>query len=349
MRSSDAASRRRGRRDGRAPPAVDVARIVAHGRQRAVRAADWPRGLADHRSDAIAACRKARTARRRSAATARRQPCRAVERPDRAPSTVRDPDAPGVELGAQRREVRLVGERDVEGVAVDRPQLGQGQPDRLDRLHVLLGQRDVGDRRVVRVERDRHAGPVEAGERVGGHATARSRPASSRSGTGRASRRRAMSSAHSAGSSTAPGPCAIRSGSTASARRTCAAPPHSPAWSVIRRPPARAASNGARVDQRIREGLLGTGQVPAGQPLVAEPGRGLGQGRRCRRVVRAQRRADEPDDRPGPRRAPSRAPRADGRDPVGQRQPAARRGAAGPSGSRRSGRRRPPWSRPARP
>ena len=53
---------------------------------------------------------------------------------------LRDPRRPRVERGAQRREGRLVGEGDVERVAVDRPQLGQGQPDRLDRADVLLGQ-----------------------------------------------------------------------------------------------------------------------------------------------------------------------------------------------------------------
>ena len=102
------------------------------------------------------------------------------------------------------------------------------------------------------------------------------------------------------------------------------------------------------VDERVRERRLGAGQVPAGQPLVAEAGGGLGEADVRLGVVRAQRRADQPDDRPGPMRARPAAPATDGRDPVGQRQPAARRGAAAPSGSRRSGRRRPPSSRPAR-
>ena len=54
---------------------------------------------------------------------------------------------------------------------------------------------------------------------------------------------RAASSAHSAGSSTATPPCAMRAGCTSSARRTCAAPPHSPACNVMASPPARAMSN----------------------------------------------------------------------------------------------------------
>ena len=70
---------------------------------------------------------------------------------------------------------------------------------------------------------------------------------------------RAMSSATSDGSSIASGPWAIRSGSTARARRTWAAPPHSPAWRVIRRPPARAASKaGAKVS--------GSGTAPRHRP-----------------------------------------------------------------------------------
>ena len=45
---------------------------------------------------------------------------------------LRDPGAPRRELGPQRRQVLLVGERHIQGVAIDRPQLRQGQPDRLD-------------------------------------------------------------------------------------------------------------------------------------------------------------------------------------------------------------------------
>ncbi len=58
----------------------------------------------------------------------------------RGGSQLRPPDGPGGELGTQRREVDLVGEGDVERVAVDRPQLGDGQPDDLDGPAVLLGQ-----------------------------------------------------------------------------------------------------------------------------------------------------------------------------------------------------------------
>ena len=90
---------------------------------------------------------------------------------------------------------------------------GTVSPIGLDRADVLLGQGDVGDGRVVGAERDRHAGPMEAGQRMRRDATARSRPASSRWDTGRGSLPRAISSTHRAGSSMAPGPWAIRSGS----------------------------------------------------------------------------------------------------------------------------------------
>ena len=204
---------------------------------------------------------------------ARRSPGRSV-----LVAQLRDPGAPRRELGP-RSGARSASSAKATSSACRSiaHSSGSGQPDGLDGVDVLLGQRDVRDRRVVRVERDRHAHPMEPGERVGRDATARSRPASSRSGTGPGSRRASTSSAHSAGSSMAPGPWAIRSGSTASARRTCAAPPHSPAWSVIRRPPVAGGLERRGVEQRIRVGRLGSGEVPAGQALVAEPGRGLGE------------------------------------------------------------------------
>ena len=55
----------------------------------------------------------------------------------------------------------------LEGAPIDRPQLRQRQPDPLDGALVLLGQLDVGHRQVVGRERDRHAGAVQPGERVG--------------------------------------------------------------------------------------------------------------------------------------------------------------------------------------
>ena len=267
--------------------------------------------------------------------------------PARCAASSGTPVAPGRERGPQRRQVVLVGERDVERVAVDRPQLGHGQPDRLDRVEVLLGQRDVRDRRVVGAERDRdarraRAGPAGARPRDGTIPACQFEVGQRSSVT-----RRAMSSAHSSGSSTAPGPWAIRSGSSASARRTWHAPPHSPAWTVIRRPPARAASNAAAW-------ASGSGNAASG-PARSQPVRPWSRKRAAVSasvtfavgVVRAQRRRDEPDDGPVPVRRVLRAA-ADRGDPVGQRRARPRRGAAAPSGSRRSGRRRPPWSRPAR-
>ena len=116
---------------------------------------------------------------------------------------------------------------------------------------------------------------------------------------------RARSSAHSSGSSMVPGPWAMRSGSTARARRP-----------APRRPTPRHASSGAGWRERSYARAwssgsgnagLGTGQVPAGQALVDEPGRGLGQLHVALRVVRAQCRRDEPHDRAGPG-GPARAP-----------------------------------------
>ena len=188
---------------------------------------------------------------------------------------------PGIERVAQRREVDLVGERHVERVTVDRPQLGQGQPDRLDRADVLLGQGDVGDRRVVRAQRDRDARPMEPGQRMrrdGRHdpgLPVRGRAQVEASRRGRSARR------------TAPGrrPRPVRGrsapGPRASARRTCAAPPHSPAWRVIRRPPARAASNARGVGQRIREA------PPRDRPGPSRSGPRRGTGRRSRPARRS--------------------------------------------------------------
>ena len=116
---------------------------------------------------------------------------------------------------------------------------GSVTPKPLHHPRVLLGQGDVGDRQVVGVERDPDAGSGEPPERVGGVGRddarlqvgggAQVEPCPAR-----------ISSATSDESSIASGPCAIRSGSTASARRTWAAPPHSPAWSVTCSPMARA-------------------------------------------------------------------------------------------------------------
>ena len=73
-----------------------------------------------------------------------------------------------------------------------------------------------------------------------------------------------------------------------------------------------------RVGQGIREGRLGAGQVPAGQALVAEASRRLGEPHVRLGIVRAQRGADQPDDGPGPRGGLART-RAHGRDPLVQR------------------------------
>ena len=110
------------------------------------------------------------------------------------------------------------------------------------------------------------------------------RPASSRSGTGRASTPRSRSSAHSAGSSTAPGPVGdplrVHRERAADLRRAA------PLAGVERDPQAA----GPRRLERARRGAAGSGkrrlrpgEVPAGQALVAESGRGLGKDRRSRR------------------------------------------------------------------
>ena len=246
-------------------------------------------------------------------ATARRQPAGpGWTRPRRR-------TRPGV--GCERR---LVGEGDVEGVPVDRPQLRRASARSASSAFAYSSERrDVGDRRVVGDQGDRHARAGAAAPADGRRATATMPACQFEVGQRSSVTPRADSSAQSAGSSIAPGPWAIRSGSIASARRTCAAPPHSPAWSVIRRPPARAASNARGVEQRVREAPPRAGEVPAGQAA----GRGSGRAVSARldvgrRVVRAQRGADEPDDRARSAPRAAAAPAHDRRDPVGERQAA---------------------------
>ena len=106
---------------------------------------------------------------------------------------------------------------------------------------------------------------------------------------------RAISSRQRSGSSIALGPWAIRSGSTASARRTWAAPPHSPAWTVTCRPPSRATANAAAC--RVGSGNASSGPARSQpvRPSGAEPDRRLGERDVVARVVRAHRRADQAD------------------------------------------------------
>ena len=156
--------------------------------------------------------------------------------------------------------------------------------------------------------------PVEARERVVGDRgddaglPVRGRAEVERDAAARSARRRAS------GSSIAPGPWAIRSGSTASARRTCAAPPHSPAWTVMRRP-----AGPGGLERRAR-GASGSGIAPPrGRRGPSRSARRRGTAAAVSasstfalRVVRAQRRADQPDLDAGPRR---RVPRAARRPP----------------------------------
>ena len=119
----------------------------------------------------------------------------------------------------------------------------------------------------------------------------------------------------------APGPWAILSGSTARARRTCVGA--APLAGVDGDPQAALTGRleGCRVEHRIGVGLLGSGQVPAGQPVIAEL---HGHPRELEvrlRIVRAEGRADEPDHGPGPERGGLR-PGTHGADPVGQREAA---------------------------
>ena len=172
------------------------------------------------------------------------------------------------------------------------------------RAHVLLGQLQVRDGQVVGVERDRHAHPVERPDRVLRDRRHDARPASSSVGARSSVIPRARSSAHSAASSIAPGPWAMRSGSTTKARRTCARA--APFAGVDRHAQSVRAGRLERagMDQRVRVRRLLAGQVPAGQPLIDEPGRGLCQLDVPFRVVRAQRRRDQADRDAGPLRRP---------------------------------------------
>ena len=96
-----------------------------------------------------------------------------------------------------------------------------------------------------------------------------------------------------------------------------------PLAGVDRHPQAVRASGLERagVCQRIRERLLEAGQVPGGQSLVDEPGRGLCQLHVPLRIVRAQRSRDQPHRDAGPCRRGVRAA-TDRRDPVRERQAA---------------------------
>ena len=191
-------------------------------------------------------------------------------------------------------------------------------------------QRDVRDRRVVRGERHRHAHPVEPRQRVRRDA---------RHDAGLPVRGRAQVEGHAAGRQLGTERGVVDRARAVGdplrvhreRRRTCAAPPHSPAWSGDPQAAGSGRLEGRRVDRRVRVGRLRPGEVPAGQALVAEADRGLGEGQVRGRVVRAQRRADEPDRRcrcaprrPRLRRRPPRSrPRATGRRAdVQQRTPA---------------------------
>ena len=102
-----------------------------------------------------------------------------------------------------------------------------------------------------------------------------------------------------------------------------------------------------RVEERIREGLLAVRRGPSrsgprrGTWRPPRPGRRSRPGRASGGRSQMSRTVDP---RPVRRRA---RPAAHRRDPVGERETARRRGAAGPSGSRRSGRCRPPCPRRA--
>ena len=149
---------------------------------------------------------------------------------------------PGIELGSQAGQGRLIAEGDVEGMAVDGPELGRGEADLVEGSLELVGERQIGDGGVVGRQGDRNAGTVESGEGMVGD---RGDKAACQFEVGQRSRvmARSASSRQSARSSIVAAPWAMRAGFTASARRTCGAPPHSPAWTVTRRPPARAAAN----------------------------------------------------------------------------------------------------------
>ena len=163
----------------------------------------------------------------------------AVSHPGRP---ARDVRGPHVELGAQVVAGRLVDECDVERMPVDRPQLGQRQPDLLGSAAYSSDSVRSETVRSSVLRRDRHALRIERPR--GCSATDGTIPACQFEVGARSSvMPRAVSSAHRSLSSIAAAPWAMRSGSTTSARRTCAAPPHSPAWIVMRNPLARAASN----------------------------------------------------------------------------------------------------------
>ena len=227
-----------------------------------------------------------------------------------------DRGAPGPEGVAHWRDVGVDRERHLQCMAVDRPQLGQRQPDDLDGPQILLGQSEVRDRRVVCAQGDRHAGPPKSGQRmvrdrrhdpgmgVGGRTEIQGHVPRDEFGAQARIIHRARS---------------VRD----SLRVHGEGPPDLRGAAPLARVEGDAQAAGASrleghaVEAGIGEGRLGSREVPAGQPLVAEPRGGLGQDHVCRRVVRAQRRADEPHDCPGSRSG-GFGPSTDRRDAVGQ-------------------------------
>ena len=180
-------------------------------------------------------------------------------------------------LGRRRRRTRRRAPR---GRAPTAP--GSVTPEPLDRPLVLLGQRDVGHREVVGVERHPDAGLHQAPERV--VLEGRDDPRLDVRGGAQVEPGPAPDQLRDAasGSSIASGPWAIRSGSMASDRRTCAAPPHSPAW-----------SGDVQADRRARGrsprgGAPGRGSAPRarrGRRRPGRPGRRLASRSRDEREV----------------------------------------------------------------
>ena len=205
-------------------------------------------------------------------------------------------------------------------MTVDRPELRQAQAVLLDGPHVFLRQADVRDREVVRAQRDRDAGPVEGGQRmrrhgfhdpgldIGGRAQIeRDAPAGKLPAQlGVVDRERSVRD-----------PLGVN----------CERPPDlrgaAPLAGVDRDPQPTGARGleGAGMIERVREGGLRSGEVPAGEALVDEARRCLREDRVVGRVVGAEGGADEAHARAGSFCRHAR-PATDRRDPVGQRQPA---------------------------
>ena len=271
-----------------------------------------------------------------------------IMRPRPAPARRRE----GVELGQQVCPCRLVvmEEGDLEGMAVEAPELGHRQPERGPGARVLVRQCQRADGPVVGAQGRRDAGSHDAGQgmvrqcrievclQVAGRAEVQGHAAGAQLGH----ERRVVL-----------GRGAMRDAPGFERQRPANLGRTAPLAGMDRDAQTRLAGDGVGpgVEEWVGVGGLRPGQVEAGHALGHRVGGGPGHGLVERRLVGAQRDRDEAhDDRRRPlggdrgRAAPGAG--GDGGDPVAQRKPTLEVQAGAPADLRRSACRR--WRRPRR-